>query len=187
MCLCSKNVDSRVVNELLMNKKFAVVTRLLAGYYESASVDSTTVKNMYYDFIYSLIEDSEIKNDEEVKAVMANLKMQAEPTIAADLERIRNTFMLAVKEVKEKLVSETAQAREKYHEMLSSDIFGNIKEEVHSAKKKEQKSPAEQANYLSSVVMTAMSLNEAFSAATLQEMESGMNKIMKAVLSDGEE
>ena len=52
--LCSNTVDARVVNELLLNKKFAMVTKLLAAYYTAVANKTYESKNKALDFEHTL-------------------------------------------------------------------------------------------------------------------------------------
>ena len=53
-----------------------------------------------------MVSDGILPGNIEMKKLAENIKAQKEPTTQAEIEKIKNTFMSAVKEIREKVIAE---------------------------------------------------------------------------------
>jgi len=184
--LCSASVDARVVNELLLNKKFAMVTKMLAGYYTAIANKIYESKNKALDFNYellqSMVSEGKLPGDSEMKKLAENIKAQKETTIQADIEKIKSTFMSAVKEIREKIVSEV----ESQAPVLEADFFEQFKKEIDMAEVANKKTDDEKAAYIASAMAYAIGASTESDIKQVEEMIPGFEILLKAFYDDSQ-
>lgn len=108
--LLTKDVDPRVINELLINDKFMVASRCMATYFSNVSSvafeSSNVIHGLAYDFAIEMGQKSKYKKDKYMsdlrKRIRAN-KIAAKPY---ELTQIKMQLMAAVAEIKAKVDGE---------------------------------------------------------------------------------
>ena len=186
--LCSDKVDSRVVNELLLNKKFALVTKLLGGYYTVVANKTYEAKNKVLDFNYNLltdlIEHGKLPDNKEIRSLAENIKTQKEPTTQADIEKIKSTFMTAVKEIKEKVVAEVQSADTL--PTLEADFIDQFKKELDMDELVAKKTVEERISYIASSLAHATYVGADSDADSIEKAISGYEILLKSYIGNEE-
>ena len=179
--LCSNSVDARVVNELLLNKKFAMVTKLLAAYYTSVANKTYESKNKALDYNYgllmSMVSDGILPGNIEMKKLAENIKAQKEPTTQAEIEKIKNTFMSAVKEIREKVIAEV----ETQAPVLEADFMDQFKKEINITELAGMKTDDEKAAYIANAMAYAVGVSTDVGIDKAEEMIPGFEILLKAI------
>lgn len=133
--LYSGKVDPRVINELLMNDKFAMATRMMATYFSGAVAELMVTQNKLldfsYDLLYELTQTEKIPNDNNIKDTKKKLKAAKVPAGYMELDKIQRQLMASIKEVKKKVVGEVAALNDQA-EILDYEIIEKVKEEALS-------------------------------------------------------
>ena len=133
--LYSGKVDPRVINELLMNDKFAMATRMMATYFSGAVAELMVTQNKLldfsYDLLYELTQTEKIPNDSNIKDTKKKLKAAKVPAGYMELDKIQRQLMASIKEVKKKVVGEVAALNDQA-EILDYEIIEKVKEEALS-------------------------------------------------------
>ena len=131
--LYSSKVDSRVINELLINDKFGMATKMMATYFSGAVAQMMVTQNKLLDFSYDLLNDltqkGEIPNDTDIKETKQKLKAAKLPASHFELDKIQRQLMASVREIKNKVVGEVS-ALENRLELLDYEILDRVKEEA---------------------------------------------------------
>ena len=131
--LYSGKVDSRVINELLINDKFGMATKMMATYFSGAFAQMMVTQNKLLDFSYDLLNDltqkGEIPNDKDIKETKKKLKAAKLPASHFELDKIQRQLMASVREIKNKVVGEVS-ALENRLELLDYEILDRVKEEA---------------------------------------------------------
>lgn len=111
--LAFKRVDVRVINELLINRKFAAVTQLIAAYLsDSAALLARTgnaMVDMYNRLIVEQQMDARLPRDEYISNVKRNLKASKDNPNTRDIQKINEQFAIVLKEIKAKVLDEVAE------------------------------------------------------------------------------
>ena len=179
--LGSNTVDARVVNELLLNKKFAMVTKLLAAYYTAVANKTYESKNKALDYNYgllmSMVSDGTLPGNMELRKLAENIKAQKEPTTQAEIEKIKNTFMSAVKEIREKVIAEV----ETRAPVLEADFMEQFKKEINMTKLAGMKTDDEKATYIANVMAYAVGASTDVGIDRVEEMIPGFEILLKAI------
>lgn len=179
--LCSNSVDARVVNELLLNKKFAMVTKLLAAYYTAVANKTYESKNKALDYNYgllmSMVSDGMLPGNIEMKKLAENIKAQKEPTTQAEIEKIKNTFMSAVKEIREKVIAEV----ETQAPVLDADFMEQFKKEINMTELAGMKTDDEKAAYIANAMAYAVGASTDVGIDKTEEMIPGFEILLKAI------
>lgn len=133
--LYSGKVDPRVINELLMNDKFAMATRMMATYFSGAVAELMVRQNKLldfsYDLLYELTQTEKIPNDNNIKDTKKKLKAAKVPAGYMELDKIQRQLMASIKEVKKKVIGEVAALNDQA-EILDYEIIEKVKEEALS-------------------------------------------------------
>ena len=133
--LYSGKVDPRVINELLMNDKFAMATRMMATYFSGAVAELMVTQNKLLDFSYDLLNEltqtGKIPNDNDIKDTKKKLKNAKVPAGYIELDKIQRQLMASIKEVKKKVIGEVAALNDQA-EILDYEIIQKVKEEALS-------------------------------------------------------
>ena len=131
--LYSKKVDPRVINELLINDKFAMATKMMATYFSGAIAQMMVTHNTLLDFSYDMLNDltqtGEVLNDNDIRDTKKKLKAAKLPAGHVELDRIQRQLMASVREIKNKVVGEVS-ALEDRPEVLDYEILDRVKEEA---------------------------------------------------------
>ena len=131
--LYSKKVDPRVINELLINDKFAMATKMMATYFSGAIAQMMVTQNTLLDFSYDMLNDltqtGEVLNDNDIRDTKKKLKAAKLPAGHVELDRIQRQLMASVREIKNTVVGEVS-ALEDRPEVLDYEILNRVKEEA---------------------------------------------------------
>lgn len=133
--LYTKKVDPRVINELLINDKFAFATKLMAQYFSGTIAMMQQAQNMVIDFNYKMLEEmnrtGKIPNDSLIKDTKRKIKASKLPDTQMELDRIQHVLTAALREIKEKCMLEI-QPLLKQYEILNYEIIERVHKEVLS-------------------------------------------------------
>lgn len=181
--LSSGKVDSRVINELLLNKKFAVATKLLAGYYSGIANKTYEEKNKMLDFnqamIESMVADGRLPDNQEIRNLSGRIKVQKESTTPVELEKIKNTFMAAVKEIKEKIITEVSEASQV--SVLEADFIDEFKKQMDYERLANSKTDDEKAEYIANILANAIASTSEMSNEQIGNLAEGYKMLLKAM------
>ena len=128
--LYSKKVDSRVVNELLINDRFAMAAKLMADFFSGAVTQILTAHNALLnssvDILNDLVVSGKIPNDKDVVETKKKLKAAKIPTSRFELDKIQMYLMKAVREIQGKVSKEIAD-NTKINDKLCYEIIDAVK------------------------------------------------------------
>ena len=131
--LYSGKVDPRVVNELLINDKFAMATKMIATYFSGAITQLIATQNKLLDFSYDLLNEltqtGKVPNDKEIQQTKKTLKAAKLPAGNVELDRIQRQLMASIREIKKKLVDEVAKINNN-SDILEYEIIKKVKNEA---------------------------------------------------------
>lgn len=181
--LSSGKVDSRVINELLLNKKFAVATKLLAVYYSGIANKTYEEKNKMLDFnqamIESMVADGRLPDNQEIRNLSGRIKAQKESTTPVELEKIKNTFMAAVKEIKEKIITEVSEASQV--SALEADFIDEFKKQMDYERLANSKTDDEKAEYIANILANAIASTSEMSNEQIGNLAEGYKMLLRAM------
>ncbi len=124
--LLSGKADGRVMNELLLNKKFLTATRLMADYFTLSVTNYIQAKSELLAFniaeIEELAEEGKLQVDGEL--IGQKIEMDFEKMVAAKdpVQVIHTKLMAALEEIRAKMVAECEEAI-KARALLDSEIM----------------------------------------------------------------
>ena len=131
--LYSGKVEPRVVNELLINDKFAMATKMIATYFSGAITQLIATQNKLLDFSYNLLNEltqtGKVPNDKEIQQTKKTLKAAKLPAGNVELDRIQRQLMASIREIKKKLVDEVAEINSN-SDILEYEIIEKVKNEA---------------------------------------------------------
>ena len=131
--LYSGKVEPRVVNELLINDKFAMATKMIATYFSGAITQLIATQNKLLDFSYDLLNEltqtGKVPNDKEIQQTKKTLKAAKLPAGNLELDRIQRQLMASIREIKKKLVDEVAEINNN-SDILEYEIIEKVKNEA---------------------------------------------------------
>ncbi|MBE5842268.1 MAG: helix-turn-helix transcriptional regulator [Butyrivibrio sp.] len=129
--LYSKKIDSRVINELLLNENFAVATRMMALYFSHAVTKLIQSQNVLLDnsmnVLDELIKTGAIHGDRSAADLKKGLIAAKLPKESYEIDRIQKRLTAAVRDIKKKMVNEVASADS---EKLEYEIMERVKQEA---------------------------------------------------------
>ena len=128
--LYSKKVDPRVVNELLINDRFAMAAKLMADFFSGAVTQMLTAHNALLnssvDIFNDLVVSGKIPNDKDVVETKKKLKAAKIPASRFELDKIQMYLMKAVREIQGKVSKEIAD-NTKISDKLCYEIIDAVK------------------------------------------------------------
>lgn len=128
--LYSKKVDPRVVNELLINDRFAMAAKLMADFFSGAVTQMLTAHNALLnssvDILNDLVVSGKIPNDKDAVETKKKLKAAKIPTSRFELDKIQMYLMKAVREIQGKVSKEIAD-NTKINDKLCYEIIDAVK------------------------------------------------------------
>lgn len=107
--LYTGKVNTDVVNRLLESPRFAAVTYMISQYFDDTLAQGFAAQNQMISYLSAMLLGQNKTNAAVMAAREANA--QKVPVYQADLTRIQNSFMAAVKEVKKEVGSDLAAAK----------------------------------------------------------------------------
>jgi transcriptional regulator with XRE-family HTH domain len=129
--LYSKKIDSRVINELLLNENFAVATRMMATYFSHAVTKLIQSQNVLLDnsmnVLDELIKTGAIHGDRSAADLKKGLIAAKLPKESYEIDRIQKRLTAAVRDIKKKMVNEVASADSA---KLEYEILERVKQEA---------------------------------------------------------
>ena len=129
--LYSKKIDSRVINELLLNENFAVATRMMATYFSHAVTKLIQSQNVLLDnsmnVLDELIKTGAIHGDRSAADLKKGLIAAKLPKESYEIDRIQKRLTAAVRDIKKKMVNEVASADSA---KLEYEIMERVKQEA---------------------------------------------------------
>lgn len=135
MNLYSGKVSRKALNELLLNNKFAVATKMMENYFSTVVAGIIKTQNQLLDFNYDLIsyltENGELPNDEDIRNLKKKTKSAKVPMNRYELDSISRQFNAAVKEIENKVKDEVKEYQQN-QELLYYDILKQVKEKAEN-------------------------------------------------------
>lgn len=160
--LYSGKVDPRVINELLMNDKFAIATKMMATYFSGAVAELMVTQNKLldfsYDLLYELTQTEKIPNDNNIKDTKKKLKAAKVPAGYMELDKIQRQLMASIKEVKKKVVGEVAALNDQA-EILDYEIIEKVKEEALSVQNLKNYPEEEKARIIKEAIIKGIQID----------------------------
>ena len=135
--LYSGKIDPRILNELLINDKFAAAVRMMSLYFSSIMSDAIRTSNFLKDFNYSMLDElmqtGELPKDDDMNQLKFGLKASKDSPTQYEVDKIKNNIFAAVKEIKDKIDAD-ANTRREERLLLDSKIANHIKMEMQKLK-----------------------------------------------------
>ena len=140
--LLSGKADPRVMNELLLNKKFLTATRLMADYFTLSVTNYIQAKSELLAFniaeIEELAEEGKLQVDGEM--IGQKIEMDFEKMVAAKdpVQVIHTKLMAALEEIRAKMVAECEEAIKARvllnSEIMEAEALANLREMMDDGK-----------------------------------------------------
>ena len=134
--LYSGKVNPKVINELLVNDNFISAVSMMSIYFSGVVSETIRANNMTKDFTYALlgefVKEGDLPANKEIADLRDGIRFSKEPVSQYEVDRIRNSISVAVKEIKEKVDSEVAELREEQR-ILDKKVADKVKLEVKKA------------------------------------------------------
>ena len=160
--LYSKKVDPRVVNELLINDRFAMAAKLMADFFSGAVTQMLTAHNALLNFsldtLNELVVSGKIPNDKDVAETRKKLKASRIQTNKFEIDKIQMYLMKAVKEIQVKVSNEIAE-NNKIDETLCYEILNAVKEASKEIPNMKDLPMEEKKKILKQTIMDGIQLN----------------------------
>ena len=183
--LYSGKVDPRVINELLMNDKFAMATKMMATYFSGAVAELMVTQNKLLDFSYDLLNEltqiGKIPNDNDIKDTKKKLKASKLPAGNVELDRISRQLMASIREVKKKVVGEVA-ALNNQAEILDYEIIEKVKEEALSVPNLKDLPEEEKAKIIKEAIIKGIQIDTNFDDEKMATAEPMVEQIVSLLI-----
>jgi transcriptional regulator with XRE-family HTH domain len=124
--IVSKKIDVDILNQLLEHKNFPYLIYMIKAYFDSSIADGITARNDIINMATSTLADFMKDNPErksEVQQDIRLLKSQKLDNHEAELDKIKNTFVAILKDIKKNINREPPQA-------LTAEMFKGMKNEL---------------------------------------------------------
>lgn len=184
MNLYSGKVDARVINELLLNDKFAGATRMIALFFSNSIVKMLQAQNSLLDFSLGLVSeytDSVRKQDDkEIKELKKRLEAAKMPPSHVELDRISRQIMAAIREIKKKTEKEVADVTETT-EKLNYEIIETVKAEIAKHPNMRSLPEEEKKEIVIDAVMRGIEFNGSITEEQQCKLEPAIRQIMPAL------
>lgn len=186
--LYMKKADPRVVNELLLNPKFHSLCCLLASYFSgqlsSMYAANNKLVNLSLGMLTQSIKSSDIINDKSMQELRQELQSSQVPT-QLELDRIRNTFMACVKEIKEKIDTEISEICNQ--QMLSTDIISVVKKSILEQLENSELTENQKIAITTNAMKQAMALDQNMSQEQIEQLSDAFEDIARMMVNYGKE
>lgn len=187
--LYSKKIDTRVVNELLINENFRKLTRLIASYLSGETEEATRINNDIKDYNYEMImeltAEGNLPDDDTMRGIRNGIKASKEPIGVYELTKMEKVFTKAIKEIKKKVSDEIddkmQQLSRETLEIVKSEIFTNAKGKNLSPE--EKKKVMESA--ISKVLSNTLSLDPNLTPGQVLDLQESITRIASATVDYG--
>ncbi len=152
--LYSKKIDSRVINELLLNENFAVATRMMATYFSHAVSKLIQSQNVLLDnsmnVLDELIKTGAIHGDRSAADLKKGLIATKLPKESYEIDRIQKRLTAAIRDIKKKMVNEVASADSA---KLEYEIMERVKQEAAASPSLNNLDEKEKAKVIKNTIM----------------------------------
>ena len=183
--LYSGKVDPRVINELLMNDKFAMATKMMATYFSGAIAELMVTQNKLLDFSYDLLNEltqtGRIPNDNDIRDTKKKLKAAKMPAGYVELDKIQRQLMASVREVKKKVVGEVAALNDQA-EILDYEIIEKVKEEALSVPNLKDLPEEEKAKIIKEAIIKGIQIDTNFDDEKMVTAEPMVEQIVSLLI-----
>ena len=180
--LYSGKIDPRVINRLLTNDKFASAVRMMSIYFSGTMSDAIRTNNDIKDFNYSLLQElmasGELPNTQELAALKNEIRMSKESPTHYDLDKIKNSIMAALREIKEDIDSEIKNVREEQN-LLKKKILDRIKVEALKIKHGRKLTEKEKVHRVVEAMKAGLSLDPNMTEEMIDEYTPAMTQIIE--------
>ena len=183
--LYSGKVDPRVINELLMNDKFAMATKMMATYFSGAIAELMVTQNKLLDFSYDLLNEltqtGRIPNDNDIRDTKKKLKASKLPAGNVELDRIQRQLMASIREIKKKVVGEVAALNDQA-EILDYEIIEKVKEEALSVPNLKDLPEEEKAKIIKEAIIKGIQIDTNFDDEKMVTAEPMVEQIVSLLI-----
>ena len=183
--LYSGKVSTKVINELLINEKFATATKMMDLFFSNSLVRMLQTQNTLLDFSCDIVsecnEAGHIPADSFVKNLKKKLKVARIPAVQTELMKIENQLMASVKDIKRKVENELAEVTTAT-EKLNYEILETVKNEVAAKGDMEKYSYEEQVEIITEAVIAGIALDESIPEERFKELEVSVRQMMPVLL-----
>ncbi|MBR5992713.1 MAG: helix-turn-helix transcriptional regulator [Lachnospiraceae bacterium] len=183
--LYSGKVDPRVINELLMNDKFAMATKMMATYFSGAVAELMVTQNKLLDFSYDLLNEltqtGRIPNDNDIRDTKKKLKASKLPAGNVELDRIQRQLMASIREIKKKVVGEVAALNDQA-EILDYEIIEKVKEEALSVPNLKDLPEEEKAKIIKEAIIKGIQIDTNFDDEKMATAEPMVEQIVSLLI-----
>ncbi|MCR5778146.1 MAG: helix-turn-helix transcriptional regulator [Lachnospiraceae bacterium] len=180
--LYSGKIDPRVINRLLTNDRFASAVRMMSIYFSGTMSDAIRTNNDIKDFNYSLLQElmasGELPNTQELAALKNEIRMSKESPTHYDLDKIKNSIMAALREIKEDIDSEIKDVREEQN-LLKKKILDRIKVEALKIKHGRKLTEKEKVHRVVEAMKAGLSLDPNMTEEIIEEYTPAMTQIIE--------
>ena len=183
--LYSGKVDPRVINEFLMNDKFAMATKMMATYFSGAIAELMVTQNKLLDFSYDLLNEltqtGRIPNDNDIRDTKKKLKASKLPAGNVELDRIQRQLMASIREIKKKVVGEVAALNDQA-EILDYEIIEKVKEEALSVPNLKDLPEEEKAKIIKEAIIKGIQIDTNFDDEKMVTAEPMVEQIVSLLI-----
>jgi len=172
--LLSGKADGRVMNELLLNKKFLTATRMMASYFTLSVMNYVQAKSELLAFnlaeIEELADEGALQVDGEL--IRQKTEMEFEEMIAAEdpVQVIHTKLMAALEEIRAKMVSECEEAI-KARELLNYEIMGAAWAEAKKVPRPQDLSEEEKLALVKETMRKGIRMDKSVTGKKLEKMD----------------
>ena len=183
--LYSGKVDTRVVNCLLLNNKFALATKMMATYFSDSVANLLAAHNEIldssYDFLAFNIENGTIPNDAEMKNLRKQIKCTKIPANKYELTNIEKMLSAAVKEIHTDVQNEMKDYIET-RTLLSHEIIEAVQKEAASVPNLKELPKNQKQEIITAAVKNAVKIDESIGEDKLKELDLLIEQVAPALM-----
>ena len=183
--LYSGKVDPRVVNELLINDKFAMATKMMATYFSGAVAELIASQNKLLDFSYDYLNElsmtGKIPGDKEILQTKKKLKAAKIPAGQVELDRIQRQLMASIREIKKKMVDEVAEFNDN-HDLLEYEIIEKVKKEALGVPNIKNLTEEEKISVIKDAVIKGIQMDKNIDDGKLEKIEPLINQTVSLLV-----
>ncbi len=183
--LYSGKVDTRVVNCLLLNNKFALATKMMATYFSDSVANLLAAHNEIldssYDFLAFNIENGTIPNDAEMKNLRKQIKCTKIPANKYELTNIEKMLSAAVKEIHTDVQNEMKDYIE-VRTLLSHEIIEAVQKEAASVPNLKELPKDQKQEIITAAVKNAVKIDESIGEDKLKELDLLIEQVAPALM-----
>ncbi|SDI52298.1 Transcriptional regulator, contains XRE-family HTH domain [Pseudobutyrivibrio sp. 49] len=189
--LYTGKVDARVINELLINNKFAVATKMMATYFSGAVSDLLKAQNALMDFNYDMILEYQNtgelpKDDKDIQDLKKQFKHAKVPANTYEFDRIQRQLMGAVKEIQNKITDEVSEYQ-KEQKVIYYDILDTVKSEAAKIPNIKDLSEEQKKEIIIKAMNTSVEKASSLSPENKARVESAISQIAPTLMDIGKE